>query len=652
MCEVLRDRGAVHSPAGRSTRLGQGGAVAGWTGKRLTIDLSSGRTEVEQLPTPLLHAYLGGRGLNSRTLLDAVNPGTDPLGPENVLIVGVGPLNGTLAPGSGRYTITALSPISVLGEDTPCFGDSNSGGFLAPELKCAGYDQVVIKARAESPVYLYIHDEHAEVRPADRAWGLDIPDATAAIRKEVGDLDVQVACIGPAGENLARTACVMTSLHRAAGKCGMGAVFGSKRLKAIAVRGTGSVPVARPRALERLTREAMEALRNDGASQTYAAQGTASLTRLGQNGGRMGTKNYLQTQFDGWQAMTPEAIEKYWVAPKACFGCPLHCSHYFKIPSGPYAGAQGEGPEYCTLTAFGSKCLNGNLESILQANVLCNRLGLDTHNTGATVAWAMECWERGILTSSDTDGLDLTWGNSQTVVELVRRIAHREGAFGGLLAEGAYRAARAVGRGAMACVPHSKGLDPAATDARAAVAWGLGYAVSSRGGDHLRALPTADTFFSKDEALVMFGSEEAVDPRGVKGKGRLVKWSEDHRAVLDAVGLCKFVFRTTLMYPRWVTAFFNAVTGLDWSEDELMRAGERIVNVERLFNLRQGLTRADDTLSARFLREPLPNGPMKGHMLDLEPMLDEYYEARGWDVATGVPSKKKLAELGLGGRDM
>lgn len=620
----------------------------GWTDQRLIIDLTKEKVVKEPLPQSLPHNFIGGRGINSITLFNLVKPGTDPLGPNNVLLFGIGPLTGTLVPSSGRFTISALSPLTVVGKDKPCFGDSNSGGFFGPELKFAGYDQVIIKGKAKKPVYLWINDETVNVRSAEHLWGMNTWETDEAIKKDEEDPDIQTACIGPAGENLSRMGCIVSggSISKGiAGKCGIGAVMGSKNLKAVAVRGSKSVKVARPEELEKTVEQAIQALYNDPSSIAYSLYGTPSLVEAHHWAGRLPTRNYQATEFDGWADINAEALEKYWVKSMACFCCPLHCRHYYIVDSGPYE-CSGEGPEYVTLGGFGSKCGNRNLESILYANTSCDQLGLDHQNTASTIAWVMECWQRGILTKQDTDGLVAEWGNHEAIIELIRKIAYRKG-FGNLLAEGAYRAAKVVGKGSQKYVMHAKGQDPAISDPRAAKAWGLAYAVASRGGDHLRALATAETFFSSEEAEKLFGAKEAVERFGIKGKGRLVRWCEDQRAVADSLEMCKFVVRTVLMNPNWLAKLFNAVTGLNSTAQQMMEVGERIVNVERAFNVRQGITKKDDTLSERFLKDPIPTGPAKGEVLNLEPMLKEYYDARGWNVETGIPTKKKLGELGL-----
>ncbi len=622
--------------------------LKGWTGKRLIVDLSAGCTAVEPIPVELLYRFIGGRGLNSATLFDAITPDCDPLGPENVLLFGVGPCNGTLIPGSSRMTITALSPSVFVGDDRPGFGDANSGGFWGAELKFAGFDQIKILGRSEKPVYLWIHDGKADIKDAAHLWGKDIWESHAAIKSELGASRIRTACIGPAGETLGRMACIVNDHNRAAGRCGLGAVMGSKNLKALAIHGTHRVPVADKKEIQKLLKETRNLLFQDKSSREYSQEGTLSLLAHHQKSGRLATRNYQETQFADWQKISSAAMKKgYWKGSRSCRACPLHCSQSFRIDTGPYKGTWGDGPEYVTMAGFGSKCGNSHLESILQANMLCNRLGLDTESASSTIAWAMECWEKGLLTDKETGGIDLTWGNHQSILTLLPQIAYRQGDFGDLLAEGAYTAAKRIGKDTLRLVSHAKGQDPAITDPRAAPAWGLGYAVSSRGGDHLRALPTAEHCIPPKEAERLFKTKAAIDPNCTEGKGYLVKWSEDHRAVADSLEICKFIVRTVLHRPVWMGRYLRAVTGWDISEDALMTVGERIVTIERLFNIRQGLTRKDDTLSERFLKEPIPGGPAKGRVLNLEPMLDEYYTARGWDLKSGYPESSTLERLGF-----
>jgi aldehyde:ferredoxin oxidoreductase len=621
----------------------------GWTGQVLHVDLTTRDVSITETDSRGMRMFIGGRGLNSYTLFNTVKPDIDPLGPENALMFATGPVGGTLSPSSGRFTVTAVSPLTlVAGGTKPCFGDSNCGGFFGPEMKYAGFDQFIITGQSDRPVYLLVTDNKAEIRDARHLQGLDTWATEEALKKELKDPNIQVASIGPAGENLVRTAAIMTNQSRAAGKCGLGTVMGSKKLKAVVVRGTMGVKVKDPDGLRKCVADAIRNLQQDPSSVTYSRFGTSSLLSAHQKAGRLATRNYQDSQFDFADEIDSKALGKYWRQSAACFACPLHCSHHYEVKEGEFAGTIGEGgPEYVTLASFGSKIGNRNLPSILFANNLCNKLGLDTQNTGSAIAWAMECRQRGLLNPSETDGLDLQWGNYHDVLTLVERIAKRQGDFASLLAEGAYRAARTLGRGSELYVNHVKGQDPGLSDPRTAPAWGLGYAVASRGGCHLRALPSSETFFSPQEAREMFGTEEAVAPDGVKGKGRLIKWSEDQRAVADSLETCKFIVRTGLIYPRFQAEFLNTVTGEDYTSESIMEAGERIIAIERAFNVRQGLTPADDTLSHRFLHEPVSSGPAKGRVNNLGPMLEEYYEARQWSLDTGYPHEGRLRDLKL-----
>ncbi|HYG60557.1 MAG TPA: aldehyde ferredoxin oxidoreductase family protein [Symbiobacteriaceae bacterium] len=620
----------------------------GWTGRRLVVNLTDRRTRIEEIPQKYLEQYVGGRGLNSRTLYDYQKPGIDPLGPENPLIFGVGPMTGTALPASGRYTATAFSPLTVVGNDDPCFGDANGGGHWGQDLKYCGFDQLIIEGASETPVYLVIRDDQVDIRDASHLWGKDTSQTEELIYHDLRDPKFTIACIGPAGENLVRIAAIINNRQRAAAKCGMGAVMGSKKLKAIALKGSHGVPVKDVKYMQRVLAEAMEALADDPSARVYSRQGTPSLVRAHSKQGRTPTRNYQETVFPNFEALTAESFEKdYWTRTKGCFGCPMHCSHWFEVKEGAYAGISGEGPEYVSVGAFGTKVGVDQPDAVLAAHRLCNLYGIDVLNAGGTLGWAMECWQRGALNEAETGGLNLDWGNDAAVMEMLTRMAYRSDALGDLIAEGAYRAAKRLGRGSQRWVAHAKGQDPALSDARAAKAWGLAYATASRGGCHLRALPSTETFFTPQQAREMFGTDEAVAPRGVKGKGRLVRWSEDQRAVADSLETCKFIVRTNLVWPEWEAKFFNAATGANWTGEDVMLAGERITNIERAINVRQGLTRKDDRLSERMMNDPIPSGPSAGETLNLDPMLDEYYEARGWNLLTGWQTRETLERLGM-----
>lgn len=616
----------------------------GWTGRILWVDLGTGTIKVEALPEELAYSYLGQSGLNARLLYDLAPPGMDPLRPEAPLIFGVGPLGGTLAPCSGRFTVTAKSPL------TGIFGDSNCGGHWGPELKQAGYDHIVFTGRAEKPVYLWIDDDQVQLRDARHLWGMDTWETDAALKTELGDYTYQVACIGPAGENLVRFAAVICNLARAAARTGPGAVMGSKQLKAVAVRGSRGVRVARPAEFREAVERSLSAIRSDPLYQVASTFGTTAITGLAQMLGFLPTRNFQQSWFEEGDNLRGEVLlDKYVTRHKGCFNCPVSCSRYCRITEGPYAGTAGEGAEYESIASLGAKCGNGNLASVISANTLCNKLGLDTISTGNAIAWAMECYQRGIIRGEDTGVGPLNWGDHRLVVDLVGRIARREG-FGDILAEGAPRAARKIGGADL--VVHSKGLDYPAVDVRGTKGMALSFAVSTRGGDHLKGLPMYEVgpeIYARDikeqlgiDVTPQYSLDYATKPQ-------LMRWHENWHCVVDSLGICKLegiAFKPLL--PAHFRDLLAAATGWDLEVDQLERIGERIWNLERLFGVREGIRRADDLPPAR-MYQPVSNGPAEGERLDpekFEQMLDEYYGLRGWGP-DGVPGREKLAELGL-----
>ncbi|MCL5935619.1 MAG: aldehyde ferredoxin oxidoreductase, partial [Firmicutes bacterium] len=394
------------------------------------VDLSRKQGWAEQIPPDELKMFLGGRGLNARVLYADLEEGIDPLGDENVICFGAGLLTGTPAPSSGRYNVSALSPA------TGFFGDANSGGFWGPELKFAGFDQVVVRGRSRTPVYLFINNDQISVRDAGHLWGKDVWEAERALKAETGDSGIQIAGIGPAGENLVPFAAVINNLARAAGRTGMGAVMGAKKLKAVVVRGTRGVGVFDLKRLQKVSASLFKEMQKANSWGLRSTQGTAMLIELYNAMGVLPTNNTRLSFFKKAADINGRKLMNlYAVKPKSCFGCPVHCSHYYKVNEGEFAGTAGEGPEFETMCVFGSRCGNDNLPSILKLNNLCNQYGLDTISAGAVVSYAMECYEKGLITASDTDGLELDWGNYRAIIELVRKIAYREG-FGSLLALG------------------------------------------------------------------------------------------------------------------------------------------------------------------------------------------------------------------------
>ncbi len=604
----------------------------GYVGRLLKVDLSGHEIWVEELDWDIAADYVGGRGLGARLLLDELKPGTDPLGPDNVLIFSTGPLTGTIAPACGRSVLSAKSPL------TGTVFDSNSGGLIGPELKMAGYDAVVIYGRSDEPVYLAIRGEEAELRPAERIWGSTTSEAIEAIKSELGDRRARVACIGPAGEAGVLIANVICEPHRAFGRGGLGAVMGSKRLKAIAIRGArrGPVEVANPHAFRKVCRQVVEVLeRNPLTGDLLGRYGTGCLMTPVNKAGILPTRNFRTGFFEEAEAITGEVLVRALGAKRrACFGCPIGCGRVL-VRGKREVGA----PEYETAWAFGAQCGICDMEAIARANELCNELGIDTISLGNAIGFLMECYERGLITDRETGGLKLEWGRAELLPKLVELTARREGV-GALLSLGVKRMSERI-PGSEPLAMHVKGLELPAYDPRGAKGMGLAYATSNRGGCHLRA------YLVMSEILSM---PRYLDPTKEEGKPELVKRLQDIFAVLDSMVMCKFtslaLFETLEYEPKWYARLLTTATGFYFDEEEFLRAGERIYNIERFFNVREGIDGAYDTLPARLLEEPMPSGPAEGHVVELRPMLERYYALRLWDVR-GRPTDRVLMRLGI-----
>jgi aldehyde:ferredoxin oxidoreductase len=613
-------------------------------GSILRVNLTTGTIHRHPTEEHLARTFLGGRGLNVKRLWDELPAHTDGLSPENILVFGVGPLVGTLFPGGARFNVSAMSP------QTGILGDSNAGGFFGPELKFAGYDQVIIQGRADHPVYLWIEDDAVELRDARGLWGQDVWDTTSAIKRELGDTDVQVAAIGQGAENGVRFAGVFVNLNRPAARTGMGAVMASKNLKAVAVRGTGLIPVADMVRFGEIIERLDQVIYNHPEYEIRCRLGTTKLIKALDSIGGLPTRHFQRGSFEEADSVSGEAIEElYKIKSKACFACTIPCSRFLVMDDPRFPGLRLEGPEYEPLAGFTARVSNGDLALALKCIDLANRYGVDAIALSEVISWAMECYQRGLLSREEADGLDLTWGNGETILTLIHKVAHREG-FGDFLADGVKKAAERLGRGSEAIAMHGKGLEVFQADVRSIKAYGLGNAVASRGADHLRSEPWFEFSNDPEEGIRRYGIPETAFRLEYKGKGLVVKHFEEMAAIADATGVCKNTYNNMEVLDWEGTAeLLRAATGWDLTGQEVQRIGERIVNLERLFIAREGITRQDDTLPRRFLEEPLPegSGPSAGSVLELEPMLDEYYRARWWDVETGLPTREKLEELGL-----
>jgi aldehyde:ferredoxin oxidoreductase len=606
----------------------------------LRVDLTEGSLSQVLLDEAFSRAYIGGRGWSSRSQYDLIPRDVDPLGPDNVLIIAPGALTGTSAPSASRFVVAARSPL------TGILGDANSGGFVGAMLKRAGYGLVLIRGKSPHPVYLYIDDtaqEPVTLRDARHLWGLDAHDTTDTLKQEYGR-GLCVVAIGPAGENLVRIAAVMADKEHAAARTGLGAVMGSKNLKAIAVRSRQGFPYHDEAAFKALAAELLEIEQSDRRAQDFAARGTLGTLMDHHSAiGGMNTRNFQFGQFEGKEKVDHEALAAgYLVRPTGCYRCTLKCDRHSRVQDGEFAGVVVDGPEYSTAVALGSGLGIDNMAAILKGNDLANRYGLDTIDLGGVIAFAMELYQRGILSKEEADGLDLEWGNYHTMLELVRRIAFREGPFADLLAHGVHVAAQEIGRGAERYAVHVKGMTPAPLDARAVKVYNFRYAVSPRGADHLRI--SAPGAYALDDMPL----HEAA--------GRLRFW-ESVVTVPDLMGVCKFAYtyytetpdvalhRTLDILP----ALYTAATGFALSREELLQTAARVINVERAHNCRLGMTAAHDTLPPRFTEDPMPAGPAKGKVYDiLEPMKEAWYTVQGWDPVTGVPRRETLEKLDLG----
>jgi aldehyde:ferredoxin oxidoreductase len=604
----------------------------GYAGRVLHIDLATGKTHIEPLNEDYAKKYIGGIGLGIRLWLDYSKHGVDPFSPENPLILTTGPISGSVWPTGGNgHAFVAKSPQSY------GVGEAKSHGSFGTELKRAGYDAVIFKGKAEKPVYVWIDDDSVQILDASQLMGKSPADTEEAIREELGDYYIRVAAIGPAGEKLVRIACIINDKSRAAGRTGLGAVMGSKNVKAIAVRGTRDIIVAKPDEFMEYVKEFHERMKGP-ATQKYRTLGTPENVLVHNSLSCMPTRNYNNSRFEGAEKVSGESLNERFVAKIiGCSSCAMRCEHICVVGEGPYKGTM-QRMEYETLWAMGPYCGIDRLDAIIKGMDLCNYYGIDAISAGVIVGFAMDCYEKGILTEKDFDGIDAKFGNHEALIQLIEKIGKREG-IGDVLAEGVKIAGEKIGNGADTLAQHIKGVEVTGYDLRCLKTAALGFAVSFRGADHNRHGAYAFDVKGKVNRLV-----------AEKGRGKMVKDMEDIYTLIDSFIVCKFSRGTYYKELEDMTKLYTLVTGIEMTPEELKRSGERINNVARLFNIREGLGRKDDTLPYKVMHLPIPDeGPSKGAYVsqeELDLLLDDYYMSRGW-TREGIPTVEKLKELGM-----
>ena len=624
----------------------------GWVGKILRVNLSA-KTITYEPTESYASKTIGGRGMAQSILFDELDPSVEPLGPGNKVILGAGPLVGTLAPAAARLSVDWKNP------QTGGVGSANVGGHFAPELKYAGFDSIVIEGQSASPVYLLIRDGEVQLHSASEIWGKTTWETQDILRQQAGDEKLRVACIGPAGENIVRGACLIVDRNRAAGRGGIGAVLGAKKLKAIAVRGTCPVNIYDP---ERFFREVERVRRKMEGSRRVK-----SLRDWGTLGASRDTPESPQPirndQYQGWPAeksakLDPSVFrDAYEVRRLACFNCSMYCSHFYAVKDGPYAGTACEGLEANTVRALGYNLDIDYAPAIVKGSALCNQLGIDVDFAGATMAWAFECYQRGVISAEDTQGLELLWGDYRTALELLEQIAHRQG-FGQILAEGVKRASAFIAQGSEQWAAHIKGADLNEKAMRIHKGWALGIALATRGGGHLEgAFLLHGLGLIEKQAKAIFGFSDLGKLYDYEGKVKLLFWAERLKEAVDMLGICHLASAAydviTMLGPKDCAALFTAATGVKMSGEELMRIGQRAHNVQKAFNtLHTGFGRQDDFPPYRMMTEATADGPYAGEILakeDWDKALDDYYTLQGWDPVTGQQTETCLYSLGLSG---
>jgi aldehyde:ferredoxin oxidoreductase len=635
------------------------------------IDLSTGKIEIKPIPIEVRKKFLGGRGLDAYLLYNHTEKGCDPLGPGNTLLISGGLLTATCASATARTHVMAKSPL------TNMVGSTNMGGFFAPELAWAGFHHLVIKGKAEKPVYLWIHNGEIEIRDASHLWGKTTTETQWIIREELGDEEIKSAVAGPAGENLVRFANVTTGIKNSGGRTGMGCVMGSKNLKAVAARGTMDIKIAHPIDAMEYNKQFIDQITSAKVNQTQGALGTPFIWGATNSWGGVRTRNFQYNQLEYADEVEPESIDEW--SKKSCgeynmagcFGCQVHCRAKYRIPDTPLArkfglvGKYDEGPEYTSQGAFCSEPGCTKLDTLLIGNHLVNQYGVDNLEIGSIISWAMELYEEGILTSKDTDGIDLRFGNDEALIEMVHHICKRDTWLGDVLAEGGIGASEKIGKDSFKYLVQVKGMNNLHSDERATPALALNIATASRGSDHLRSRPAIDLYHLPQDVMrriysspVPYDGPLSSDQREYIGKPWQVFWHENCYMAVDCLGICKyhtvFLGATLPNFEDWPKAIYYN-TGLEMTPKDIWDVAERCNNLERLFNLREGLSRDDpkkgDTLSHRYFDEPCRRGApdVIGATIDrkkFKKMIDEFYEHHGWDK-NGVPTPETFKRLGL-----
>jgi aldehyde:ferredoxin oxidoreductase len=619
----------------------------GYMGKTLKIDLSQNRIEEISFPISTLRDFIGGRGLAAKIIFEEIPKGINPLDPENVVVFMTGPYTGTMgAPCSARYEVASLSA------HTGFFGGANSGGFFGPALKRSGFDGVIIKGRASDPVYLWIDNGKAEIRSAAKLWGKDSFETEDLIRKEHDDKKIKVVCIGPSGENLITHAAVMNDKGRAAARGGTAAVLGSKNFKAIACRGNQKVEVAFPKKFGEVVKKIVEKVKKDAIYQLYSLYGTPVMLLLQEMMGDTPVKNWTRTSMKGMEKLSGHYMYKTILTKNAaCSGCVVSCNREIRIDKGKYKLEENPaaGPEYETIGTFGTMCMVDDLLAVSKANDICNRVGLDTITAGSIVAYAMECYEKGFITKEDL-GFELKWGDADAMLKCLDLIVKRE-KIGAILAQGVKKASKEI-EGSDKLIAHAKGLEMPMHDPRYSQILGLHYATAPCGARHTSGYECITVSMAPvrvPELDFGSGTDSAVlDKNSTIGKARALKTIQERAMMTDSMGMCNLMFVSPTFPMRYSSAALALVTGFKMKyRENFLKTGERIFNLIRCFNLKHGATPKDDTLSHRLLKQPLKEGATRGIVVNLKPMLEEYYELRRWDKQTGIPTKEKLEELGL-----